>query len=67
MERERNGRAWLVKLRQNSGMSTYKAAQKAGISQSYYSKIELGWRNVPVPTAKKISAALGFDWKRFYE
>lgn len=60
---------WLKELRQKRGMSQKKVADKSGISQQYYAFIESGDRGtkLPVPTAKKIAAALGFDWQRFYE
>lgn len=58
---------WLEEIRKRQGLTTYTVASNAGISQSYYSAIENGSRGCPVPTAKKIAAALGFDWKRFYE
>lgn len=60
-------RDWLIEIREKLGVSQYKAAEMCGISQSYISAIELGTRNVPVPTAKKIAAAFEFDWQRFYE
>lgn len=43
-------------------------ALAAGISQQYYSFIESGARGkkLPVPTAKRIAAVLGFDWQDFY-
>ena len=49
--------------------SQIEVAKEAGISQQYYSFIESGERGkkLPVPTAKKIASALGFDWKEFYE
>ena len=60
-------RKWLKEIRKSLGMSQYEAAKASGISQSYFGAVELGTRNVPVPTAKKIAAALGFDWTKFYE
>lgn len=62
-------RVWLKEIRKSLGLSSYKAAEMAGLSQSYYSAIENGvrGRKLTVPTAKKIAAALGFDWQRFYE
>lgn len=49
--------------------SQIEVAKEAGISQQYYSFLESGERGkkLPVPTAKKIASALGFDWKEFYE
>lgn len=62
-------RQWLKELRAAAGYSTYKAAELAGISQSYYASIEVGIRGNPlnVDVAKKIAEALGFDWTRFYD
>jgi len=42
-------------------------SKQAGISESYYSMIESGSRNVSVEVAKKIAAVLGFEWTRFYQ
>ncbi len=62
-------RIWLKTLREKKGYSTYKVAELAGISQSYYFAIEAGVRGNPlnVDTAKAIASALGFDWTRFFE
>lgn len=59
-------RHWLVQMRLNNNMTQAEAAKQAGISRSYYSGIEVGSRNAPVATAKKIAAALGFDWTLFF-
>ena len=42
-------------------------ARAAQVSQPSYANIEAGRRMPSVPTAKRIAAALGFDWKKFYE
>ena len=62
-------RKWLAEIRKAKNMSTYQAADACDMSQSFYFAIEAGTRGdkLPVPTAKKIAAALGFDWTRFYE
>ena len=62
-------RDWLVKIRENQGRSQYEVAAKAGISQSFYSAIELGNRGnkLPVQTAKKIADVLNFEWDMFYQ
>ena len=62
-------RKWLVEIRSSGKKSQQEVADAAGISQSYYAGIELGIRGKPlaVPVAKKIAAALGFDWTRFYD
>lgn len=62
-------RSWLKKIRKKCGLTAEAAAKKAGISRTMYHYIESGERGakLPVTTAKKIAAALGFDWQRFYE
>lgn len=60
-------REWLKSIREDSGQTQQDTADAVGISRSYYEKIESGIRGVPVHTAKKIAANLGFDWQRFYE
>ena len=62
-------RNWLIEIREKIGISQYKAAELAGISQSYYASIEVGSRGNPlkVDIAKKIANALGFEWTKFYE
>lgn len=59
---------WLKDFRTKLGLSQKKVADICGISQQYYAFIESGERGskLPVPTAKKIAAALGFDWTEFY-
>lgn len=60
-------RSWLKELREKAQMSQAQLAVAVGITQQQYSFIENGKRGVRVATAKKIAAALGFDWQRFYE
>lgn len=48
-------------------MTQNEIAKKSGISRQYYGLIETGERKVPVWTAKKIAAALDFEWQKFYE
>lgn len=60
-------REWLIAFRKNKGLTQTQVAREANITQQHYSLIEIGKRKVPVWTAKKIAAALGFDWQRFYE
>ncbi len=62
-------RKWLAEIRAKAKKSQQEVANEAGISQSYYAGIELGIRGKPlaVPVAKKIAAALGFDWTKFYD
>ena len=62
-------RKWLIEIREGLGLTVEEAANKAGISRTMYYYIESGERGakLPVTTAKKIAAALGFDWQKFYE
>lgn len=62
-------RTWLVEMRKASGKSQQTVADEAGISQSYYAGIETGVRGnpLPVPMAKAIAGAMGFDWTKFYD
>lgn len=62
-------RDWLVDMRKREGISTYEAAKRAGICQSYYSAIENGTRGKPlrVDVAKGIAGVFGFDWTRFFD
>ena len=60
-------RDWLVETRHKRGESQYKTAADIGIAQSTYASFETGARRPSVAVAKKIGAALGVDWTRFYE
>lgn len=58
-------RNWLIDLR---GKKTQQLiADQCGISQNFYSWIEQGKRTPSVDVAKKIAAALGFEWTRFFD
>ena len=60
-------RSWLIAIREERGVSQKCISKQVGISQPSYHNIEAGKRGLSVPVAKKIAAALGFDWTRFYE
>lgn len=60
------GLSWLKEARKVRNLTTYVVAQRAGISQAYYSQIENGVRNASVSAAKKIATVLLFDWTMFY-
>ena len=60
-------RSWLKTIRIKAGKTMKSVAEKAGISESYYSQIENGVRNASVPVAKKIAEILGFDLQIFFE
>jgi putative transcriptional regulator len=57
-------RTWL-KVKRNERPQEL-IAKMAGISQQMYSRIERGKANPSVEVAKKIAAALDFDWTRFF-
>ena len=58
---------FLKNIREQKNMTQNEIATKSGISRQYYGLIEAGERKVPVWTAKKIAAALDFEWQKFYE
>lgn len=60
-------RCWLIKTRTSLGLTQKDVAERAKITRSYYTRIECGEYSVPIETAKKIAAVLGFDWQRFYD
>lgn len=60
-------RTWLKKIIKDKQITVRRAAELCCISATYMDKILNGKRNVPVKTAKKIAAALGFDWNLFFE
>jgi transcriptional regulator with XRE-family HTH domain len=57
-------REWLVKER--GKLTQAQVAKLSGISRTAYSNIENG-RGLSVNLAKKIAAALKFDWNLFFE
>lgn len=60
-------REWLRDIRKARGLTEAAVAAAAGITQVAYHWIESGERTPRPDTAKKIAAALGFAWTRFYE
>lgn len=58
---------WLRKKRTERCFSQDELAKECGISQTYYSYIELGQRQPSVKVAKKIAAVLGIEWTKFFE
>jgi len=60
-------RSWLIALRNERGLTQGAVAMAAGIAQPSYFEIENGITSPKIETAKRIAAALGFDWTRFYE
>ena len=60
-------RTWLKDIRAKKELTQQEVANAANVDVTMISKIELGERRPSVEVAKKIAAALGFDWTRFYE
>ena len=60
-------RTWLKAIRQEAGITQAELGHAVGLSRMYIALVEGGQRNPSVPVAKKIAAALGFDWTRFFE
>ena len=58
---------WLKEIRVCARKTQEDVAKAAHITQPSYANIESGRRSPAVPTAKRIAAALEFDWQRFYE
>lgn len=56
---------WLKEIRGDKSQQS--VADEIGIAQSTYASIEVGSRKPSVPMAKRIAAALGFNWTRFYD
>lgn len=52
---------WLAEYRKKAGMTQKQAAERSGISQSAYCKIENGITSPMIDTTYHISEALGFD------
>ena len=54
-------------VRKERGLSQKAISDEIGVAQATYCNIENGKRRPSVAVAKKIGAALGFDWTRFFE
>ena len=54
-------------IRKERGMTMKQLGDVTGLSESYISMIENMERTPSVPAAKRIAAALGFEWTRFFE
>lgn len=57
----------LRKARVAAGKTLREVAGGAGVSECYISQIETGARHPSVEVAKRIAAALGFEWTKFFE
>lgn len=58
-------RQWLVDIRCDRGFTHEEAAELADVDRTTYTKAENGYP-IGIKSAKKIAAALGFDWTFFY-
>lgn len=56
----------LRERRKAASMTQQELSRRSGISQQAISAIEGSWRTPSVSTAKRIAAALGFDWTEFF-
>lgn len=57
----------LLQKREEKKMTQEKLAELTGLTRQAISAYETKKAVPSVNTAKKIAAALGFDWQRFYE
>ena len=57
---------WLREMRKTKGMTACQTADRAGITQGYYTMIEIGKRMPSVEVAQKIAVTMDFDWRRFF-
>ena len=64
---ENKKREWLIKKRLNRNLRTEDMAQLVGVTQQFYSYIEIGKRRPSPEVAIKIGKVLDFDWRLFYE
>lgn len=60
-------RTWLKEIREKSGRPQEDIAQECGLTRQAISAYETGKAVPSISAAKKIAAALNFDWQRFYE
>jgi transcriptional regulator with XRE-family HTH domain len=58
----------ITRYREQESKTQEDVAVLTGFSRQYISLLESGDRGkkLPVPTAKRIASALGFDWQEFY-
>ena len=57
----------LNKIRKQAGKNQEEIARIVNLSRAGYSNIENGKRRPSVAVAKRIAAALGFDWTLFFD
>lgn len=59
-------REWLIKSREERGMTQDQVAKDADIERMYYNMIERGKRRPSVDVAKRIGQVLQFEWTSFF-
>lgn len=60
-------RIWPRNKRLEKNLTQHKVAELTNVDVTMISKIELGERRPSPEVAKRIAAALDFDWTLFYE
>jgi transcriptional regulator with XRE-family HTH domain len=60
-------RDWLISIRKSEGLTQQQISSKTGISQNFYSDIELGKRRPSYESAKRLGMCLGIPWRSFFE
>lgn len=58
---------WLKEIREDKSLTQEQVAFQSEIERPYYTMIENGIRRPSPEVAKRIGAALEFNWTRFYE
>lgn len=57
----------LKDIRAEKNLTMKQVSVSVGISESYYCLLENGIRRPSISVAKKLGAALGFDWTLLFE
>lgn len=57
----------LKDIRVEKNLTMKQVSVSAGISESYYCLLEKGIRRPSISVAKKLGAALGFDWTLLFD
>lgn len=59
-------REWLIKKREESGLSKSDLAKEVGVQVSVIGKYERGERRPSPEVAQKLAKVLKFKWTKFY-
>ena len=60
-------REWLIERRKEKIMTQKQVADLIGINRAYYTQIELGYRGISLPMARRMSVNLNIPWQVFFE